>query len=126
MPFDPLPAESTPVTVPDESRERLAMLRDMLRGPRPDGHVWDFGTILKQTSCGTIGCALGEWFLRTGRLTGWVLLEGIRAIPCQDAAEEFGLTADQALYIFYLADDRRSISPLIVADRITAVLAEGS
>ena len=94
----------------------LRQLRDVLRGPLPVGHTWDFRFPYYETECGTAGCAIGVacvvWPSAARHLK---LYHGFAWIP-------FGITEDEWHDIFGIVGNHNS-TPADVADRIDAVLA---
>ena len=129
MPFDSRTADEV-VTLPPFARGRqgLRNLAYVLRNPVlwPQGHEWDYSTVLSNAPCGTAGCAIG-----IARMVwpGFPLPLEHQADWCPQAASFFGMKQRTFEEIFISArkhdcDDWEEVTPVMVADAIDSYLAQ--
>lgn len=101
-------------TKPDLSKPSLEGLSWLLRQQMPDNFRWEFKHYCEPHECGTVGCALG-----LGKIFWNKHLE----------AEDFNMPLLTFNALFFSAYtyhtwDHRKVTPIMVADRIDAYLAE--
>lgn len=98
--------------LPEYRRRRLAQ---ELRGPLPEGLVWNYGEVELETFCGTEGCALAV----AKRLWPEAMPESaIWEWAIEDIGEFFGMRPLEVTDVFYRGDQ---VTAAEVADRLEAI-----